>query len=82
MLKKEEQTISIMAFLVLNYREAWNHGGNYEAVSKALSKYNDSLVEEGVPAKEVEIIYLKAKIRANEEQIKKYNNRIGELIKR
>ena len=69
-----------MTFLVLNYREAWNHGGNYEAVSKALSKYNDSLVEEGITPEEVELLYLKAKIRANEEQIKKYNYRINQLL--
>ena len=81
MLKKTEQAISIMSFLVLNYRDARDHGGDYEPILGCLTKYHDCLKGVGkLSDDELQVLYLRAKVKANEEQIKKYKGEIGSIL--
>jgi len=80
MLKKEGQAVSIMSFLVLNYRDAWNHGGDYEPILGCLTEYHNCLKEVGkLSDDELMVLYLKAKIKANEEKSQEYRIRIAKL---
>ena len=80
MLKKEEQAISIMSFLVFNYRDARDHGGDYEPILGCLTEYHNGLKKVGkLSDDELQVLYLKAKIKAGEEQIKKYKSDIGSI---
>jgi len=81
MLKKEEQAISIMSFLVLNYRDARDHGGDYAPILGCLTKYHDCLKEVGkLSDDELQVLYLRAKVKANEEQAQGYKNEIGSIL--
>ena len=81
MLKKEEQAISIISFLVLNWRDARGHGGDYKPIMQTLSGYLDDLKEEGkMSDKELDILYLKGKIKADEEQLQSHKEQLEELL--
>ncbi|MBA7557255.1 hypothetical protein ES705_50000 [subsurface metagenome] len=80
MLKKKEQAISIMEFLVLNYRDAWNHRGDHIPILGCLREYQNQLKKIGnLSEDELMGLYLKAKIQANKEKIKEWEYRILEL---
>ena len=74
--KNEEQAISIMAFLVENWRKAVSRKGESEPIMGALQGYLDALKKyRGISDREIDILYLKAKIRATEEQVKEYKEK-------
>jgi len=81
MLKKEDQAMSIIKFLILNWRDARGHGGDYEPIMKALREYLKALKEEGeMSEKELDILYLKGKIKADEEQLQRHKNNLAKLL--
>lgn len=82
MLKNEKLAITVLAFLVKSYREAINHGGDYEPISQILQNYLDALEKEGnMSKKEIDILYLKSKVKATEEQLQGYHDKIRGLSK-
>ena len=82
MLKKEEQAIEIISFLVTSYRKAINHQGDPEPISKIISAYCDALKEYGkMTEEELHILYLKGKIKADEDQLQRHKNEVKELLK-
>lgn len=82
MLKKEGQAIDIIAFLVTNYRKAINHQGDPEPIMKVITAYNDALKEYGkMTEEEIHILYLKGKIKADEEQLQRHKDEVKGLLK-
>jgi len=70
LIKNEEQAMAIISFLVTNYRKAINHQGDPEPIVKIISAYCDALKDYGrMTEKEIHILYLKGKIKADEDQL-------------
>ena len=83
MLKNEEQAMEVIAFLVTQYRKAFNHGGDYESIEKARAIYCEEVGKQGeLTEDELHILYLKGKIKADDEQLKRHNVELEELIKK
>jgi len=81
LLKKEGQAIDIIAFLVTNYRKAINHQGDSEPIMKVITAYNDALKEYGkMTEEELHILYLKGKIKADEEQLQRHKVEVAKLL--
>ena len=81
MLKDEAQVIDIIAFLVTQYRKAINHNGEPEPIEKARAAYCEALKEYGkMTEDELHILYLKGKIRADEEQLIRHKTELTELV--
>lgn len=82
MLKDEEQAIAVIAFLVTSYRKAINHNGEPEPIEKARAAYCDMLKEYGkMTEKELHILYLKGKIKADGWQLQRHQVELKELLK-
>lgn len=80
MLKKPEQAITIIAFLIANWRDAVGHDGDYEAIMSALGGYLDALKEKGkMTDKEMDTLYLKAKIKADGDQWQRHKVELSKL---
>jgi len=80
MLKKEGQAISIIAFLITNWRDAVGHGGDYETIMSALGGYLDALKEKGkMTDKELDILYLKGKMKADGDQWQRHKLELSKL---
>jgi len=76
-LNKKEQAVSIMAFLVKNWRKAVNHRGDFEPIMDALQGYLNALKKhKEITDREIDIWYLEAKIKVTEEQVKDYKERL------
>lgn len=81
MLKDEKLAMSVISFLVLSWRSARSHLGDYEPIMTALSEYLDALKKEGrLSDGELDILYLKGKIKADEEQLQRHKNKLIELL--
>lgn len=81
MLKNEEQAIDIIAFLITSYRKAVNHQGDPEPIEKANKAYCDSLeIYCGMTEKDVHILYLKGKIKADKEQLQRHQVEVAKLM--
>ena len=66
--------------LVSSYRWAMNHQGDPEPISKTISAYCDALKECGrMTEEELHILYLKGKIKADEDQLQRHKNEVEEL---
>lgn len=82
MIKKEGQAIDIIAFLVTNYRKAINHQGDPEPIMKIITVYCDTLKEYGrMTEGELHTLYLKGKIKADEEQLQRHKDEVEGLLK-
>jgi hypothetical protein len=81
MLKKPDQAITIIAFLIANWRDAVGHGGDYEIIMSALGGYLDA-IKEGVEMtdKELDILYLKGKIKADGDQWQRHKVELSKLL--
>jgi len=80
MLKKPEQAVVIIAFLIANWRDAVGHGGDYEIVMDGLGGYLDALTEKGeMTDKELEILYLKGKVKADGDQWQRHKLELSKL---
>jgi len=80
MLKNEEQMIEIISFLVTQYRKAFNHGGDYEAIEEARGVYCGEVKKNnGLNENELHILYLKGKIKADEEQTQRHKLEVAKL---
>ena len=76
----EEQAIDIIAFLVTQYRKAINHNGEPEPIEKTRAVYCESIKEMAdLTDNELHIIYLKGKIKADEEQLERHQEELAEL---
>ena len=77
MLKNEEQMIEIISFLVTQYRKAFNHGGDYEAIEEARGVYCGEVKKNnGLNKNELHILYLKGQIKADEEQFERHKKEL------
>jgi len=81
LIKKEGQAIDIIAFLVTNYRKAINHQRDPEPIMKILTAYCGALKEYGkMTEEELHTLYLKGKIKADEEQLQRHKDEVKELL--
>lgn len=80
MLKKPEQAIVIIAFLIANWRDAVGHDGDYGAIMHMLGEYLEALKEEGdMTDRELDILYLKGKIKADGDQWQRHKEELSRL---
>ena len=79
MLKNEVQAIDVIAFLVTQYRKAFNHGGDYYAIEMARCAYCEAL-QGKLTEDELHILYLKGKIKADDEQLQRHKLEVAKLI--
>ena len=80
MLKNEEQIIEIISYLVTQYRKAFNHNGDYESIEKARAVYCEEVGKQGkLNEKELHILYLKGKVKADEEQTQRHKLEVAKL---
>lgn len=80
MLKNELQAIEIIAFLVTEYRRAFNHGGDYESIEVTRQTYCNFLATKNkLTEEELHILYLKGKIKADEEQLQRHKVEVAKL---
>ncbi|MBU2685834.1 MAG: hypothetical protein KKF27_21545 [Gammaproteobacteria bacterium] len=79
MLKDEAQAIDVISFLVTQYRKAFNHGGDYYAIEIARCAFCEAL-QNKLTEEELHILYLKGKIKADDEQLKRHKNEL-EILK-
>jgi len=80
MLKNEEQAIAVIAILVESYRWAFNHNSDYEPIERARAAYCEALKEYAdLTEDELHVLYLKGKIRADEEQMVRHKDELEEL---
>jgi len=80
MLKNEEQIIEIISYLVTQYRKAFNHSGDYEAIEKARGVYCEEVGKQGrLDEKELHILYLKGKVKADKEQLERHQEELKNL---
>jgi len=80
MLKNEEQIIEIISYLVTQYRKAFNHSGDYEAIEKARGVYCEEVGKQGrLDEKELHILYLKGKVKADKEQLERHQEKLKNL---
>ena len=80
MLKNEEQIIEIISYLVTQYRKAFNHNGDYESIEKARGIYCEEVKKNNdLSENELHILYLKGKIKADEEQTQRHKFEVAKL---
>ena len=80
MLKNEAQAIDVIAFLVTQYRKAINHYGDPDPIEVAREAYCDELKDYGkLTENELHILYLKGKIKADEEQLQRHKVEVAKL---
>ena len=81
MLKNEEQAIAVIAILVESYRWAFNHNSDYEPIERARAAYCKALKEYAdLTEDELHILYLKGKIKADEEQLQRHKVEVAKLV--
>jgi len=78
--KSEEQAIDIIAFLVTQYRKAFNHDMEMHAIEKARAEYCRWLkIDCDLSEDELHYIYLHGKIKADEMQLERHKKEAKEL---
>ena len=66
--------------MVTQYRKAFNHNGDYESIEKARAVYCEEVGKQGkLNEKELHILYLRGKIKADEEQLQRHQFILLEL---
>ncbi len=79
-MNSEEQAIEIISYFVIQYRKAFNHGGDYESIEKTRQTYCESIKESWkLSEDDLHIIYLKGKILADQKQLDRHTKELMRL---
>ena len=72
--------IEIISFLVTQYRKAFNYNGDYESIEKARGIYCEEVKKNNdLNEKELHILYLKGKVKADKEQLERHQEELKNL---